>query len=317
MGRTAYLFDRTYTEHKPGMGHPERPERLTAIHNRITKSDYYGDLLLVKAAVSDLKYIKMNHDSGYVDELKRKMSKGTGFLDADTGFSEKTYEAAVKAVGGSLRVCDAIMKGEAINGFCAVRPPGHHAEYDYASGFCIFNNVAIAARYLHSEYGLNRIAVIDWDVHHGNGTQHSFESDNWVYYISIHQNPLFPGTGAEKEKGFGKGLGFTLNIPMEPGRTDEDYIDVFNTIIVPELDRYRPEIILISAGFDAHHADPLASIMLSNEAFRAMTEILVQAAERHCAGKVISFLEGGYNLKVLADCVDEMMREFVKSSGVK
>jgi len=206
------------------------------------------------------------------------------------------------------------MAGKAVNGFCAVRPPGHHAEYDYASGFCLFNNAAIAARHLREKHGLKRIAIFDWDAHHGNGTQHSFEGDDFVYYMSIHQVPLFPGTGSAREKGFGRGLGYTLNVPMEPGRTDEDYLQVLRNVIIPELDRYRPEILLVSAGFDAHHADPLASLMLTTDFFGTMTEELIAVAGRHCAGKIVAFLEGGYNLAALSDSVMKMMEAFVSAS---
>lgn len=315
MSATAYLFDKIFLTHKPGLGHPERPERLSAIHRKITGSPLYGKLLLIAPDKPDMKYIESNHSTSYIAEVKKKIESGTGFLDMDTGVSENSFEAALSAVGGSLKMCDAVMSGQAVNGFCAVRPPGHHAEYDYASGFCIFNNIAIAARYLHDKYALKRIAIVDWDVHHGNGTQHSFEGDDFVYYISLHQVPLFPGTGAAKEKGYGRGAGFTLNIPMEPGMTDEDYLDAFNSVIVPELDKFRPEIVLISAGFDAHHADPLASIMLSTEVFHTFTQMLVGVAERHCGGRVISFLEGGYNVEALSESVLKMMEAFVSASG--
>jgi acetoin utilization deacetylase AcuC-like enzyme len=313
MGTTAYLYDKIFLQHKPGLGHPERPERLNAIHGKISGSPFYRDLLLITPEKADRKFIELNHGAAYIDDVREKIENGTGFLDMDTGVSAKSFEAALQAVGGSLKMCDAVMGNRAVNGFCAVRPPGHHAEYDYASGFCIFNNIAIAARYLRSEHGLKRIAIVDWDVHHGNGTQHSFEGDDFVYYISLHQNPLFPGTGTAREKGYGQGTGYTLNIPMEPGRTDEDYLDAFHGQIIPALDAYRPEIVLVSAGFDAHHADPLASIMLSTEVFHTFTKLLMGVAERHCGGKVISFLEGGYNLDALSDSVMKMMEAFVSA----
>lgn len=314
MGATAYLFDTIFLSHKPGLGHPERPERLSAIHGKITGSRFYRELLLVDPVKPDMRYIESNHSSAYIGDVKRKIEDGGRFLDMDTGVSEDSFEAALLAVGGSLKLCDVVMSGKAVNGFCAVRPPGHHAEYDYSSGFCIFNNIAIAARYLNDAYGLKRIAIVDWDVHHGNGTQHSFEGDDFVYYISLHQVPLFPGTGYAKEKGYGRGLGYTLNIPMEPGMTDSDYLDAFNGTIIPALDNYRPEIMLISAGFDAHHADPLASMMLTADAFRIFTEMLVGVANRHCGGKVIAFLEGGYNLDALSESALKMMEVFVSAS---
>lgn len=314
MRKTAYLYDKKFLEHKPGLGHPEKPERLEAIHGKIKSSRFYNELLPVKAVKAEIEQVEMNHASSYIDKVKRASESGNGFIDPDTGVSRRSFEAALFAVGGSIALCDAVMAGKAVNGFCAVRPPGHHAEYDSSSGFCLFNNIAISAHHLKEKHGLKRIAIIDWDVHHGNGTQHSFEGDDFVYYISIHQMPLFPGTGAESEKGYGRGKGYTLNIPMEPGNNDDDYLKAFEDIIIPGLEKYSPEILLISAGFDAHRADPLASIKLTTDFFGTMTKKLLNVAKKHCGGKIVAFLEGGYNLDALSGSVMKMMQAFVEAS---
>lgn len=313
MKKTAYLYDNIYLEHDTGWGHPEQPERLVRIHSKISSSSYYRDLVKIRPGIPDFSYIEEIHSREYIDRAKSEIESGISCLDSmDTTVSAGSYIVALNAVGGSLNMCDAVMKEEAVNGFCAIRPPGHHAERDYAHGFCIFNNIAIAARYLQKRYSLKKIAIVDWDVHHGNGTQHSFENDNTVLYISLHQYPHFPGTGSESEKGTGKGTGFTQNFPMKHSSGDKEYSFLFENRIVPALDQFKPDIILISAGFDAHSADPLSSVHVSTESFYAFTRMLMAAAGSHSRGRIIAFLEGGYNLTVLPDCVDAMMRAFLE-----
>jgi acetoin utilization deacetylase AcuC-like enzyme len=309
MRRTAYLTHDIYLRHETGRGHPERPKRLTSIDKKIKSADYYNDLVLLEPEIPDLRHIEKIHSADYITRVKKTVEKGKPYLDsADTGICGYSYEAALMAAGGGLTLCDAVMRGSVDNGFCAIRPPGHHAEWDYAAGFCIFNNIAIAARYLQDVHGLKKIGIIDWDVHHGNGTQHSFEDDNTVYYISIHQHPHYPGTGAKYERGKGKGEGYTLNIPMHAGSDDRDYIRVFEDLIVAALDDFKPEFILISAGFDAHTFDRLSSIELSTGVYRKFTEMMLGVADRHSSGKVVAFLEGGYNLAALSDSVDMVLR---------
>ena len=241
------------------------------------------------------------------------MQGGIEYLDSmDTAVCPESYDIALKAVGGSISMCDVIMEGRAVNGFCAIRPPGHHAEKNNAAGFCIFNNIAIAARYLQTRHGIKKIAIVDWDVHHGNGTQHSFENDNTIFYISLHQYPHhYPGTGSPSETGIGAGNGYTLNIPMQAGSGDREYLDAFRSRIIPVIDTFQPEIILISAGFDAHRSDPLSSIRLSTDSFAEFTRILKAAADRHSHSRMISFLEGGYDLGSLSDSVMHMMNVLV------
>ncbi len=315
---TAYLFDSVYLQHDTGWGHPEKPERLIYISNALFETPYYESLFKVKPAMPDMKHIEAIHSKAYIKRVEKEIKSGVSCLDSmDTVVCSYSYEVALKAVGGSLSMCDAIMDNKAANGFCSVRPPGHHAESDYAAGFCIFNNIAIAARYLQNKYHVGRIAIIDWDVHHGNGTQHSFEQDSSILYISLHQHPHYPGTGASSECGSGPGKGYTINIPMRAGSSEKEYIPAFQHSIIPAIDTFKPEIILISAGFDAHRNDPLSSIRLNTETFGEFTKMLMAVADAHSHGRIISFLEGGYNLQALADSVRSMMDAFVYGQGEK
>lgn len=313
MGKTAYCFDPIYLQHDSGWGHPERAERLIAIDTKLQSFDFYEGLVRIKPVRADYSHIERIHSRDYILRVKHEIESGIDYLDSmDTGVCKKSFDVALYAVGGGLAMCDAIMRGDAVHGFCAVRPPGHHAERDYAAGFCIFNNIAIAARYLQYEHGIGRVAIVDWDVHHGNGTQHSFESDDSVLYISLHQYPYYPGSGSSRERGRDAGEGYTLNIPMSPGSGDEDYRDAFDDKIVPALDDFAPGFILISAGFDAHEADPLASIELSTGMYHTCTKMLKDVAARHSHSRIIAFLEGGYNLYAIAESSAAMMRAFTE-----
>jgi acetoin utilization deacetylase AcuC-like enzyme len=246
------------------------------------------------------------HSRKHIEHVKHVCRIGQGTMDlGDTTVMEKSYEIALLALGGVLRAADAVMQGQVRSAFAAVRPPGHHAEPDRAMGFCLFSNLAIAARYIQKVYNVGRLAIVDFDVHHGNGTQAALEADSSIYFISLHQHPrtCYPGTGNEWEVGRGAGAGYTLNIPFEPGAGDADYLEAMEEKVLPELDRFRPDVLLIDAGFDAHADDPLAQIDLSEEGFERMTRMLVKAAQRHCGGRVVSALEGGYNLRALGRCV--------------
>ena len=313
MAKTAYLFDTIYLEHDTGPFHPECPERLSAINAKLKKTDFYNELIRVSAASPDMKYIEMAHTRDYISSTRRDIERGVESLDGgDTIVCTRSYKVALMAVGGCLKTGDVIMKGDAQRAFCAVRPPGHHAERNYAGGFCIFNNIAITAKYLQARHGLERIAIIDWDVHHGNGTQHIFESDESVLYISLHQYPFYPGSGSEYEKGKDLGQGFTMNFPMRSGSTDRDYLSIFQKSISPALDKFRPDIILVSAGFDAHQADQLSSVRLTSGVYREFTRILAEAADRNCEGRVMAVLEGGYNLDALSNSAAGVIETFVR-----
>ncbi len=310
---TAYLYDTIFLRHKTGWGHPEKPARLESIDGALRNTSYYERLLRIKPVLPEIRCIETIHAPSYIHRVEREVGEGTVYLDSmDTVVCNESYAVALHAVGGSLLLCDAVAEGSATNGFCAVRPPGHHAEHDFASGFCIFNNIAIAARYLQRKHGFTRVAIVDWDVHHGNGTQHSFESDNSILYISLHQYPHFPGSGSASETGKGTAKGYTLNIPMRGGSGDREYLTAFTDLVIPRLDSFKPEIVLISAGFDAHRADPLSSIRISSETFGEFTRLLTQVARAHSRGRIISFLEGGYDLSALSESVVQMMNVFIE-----
>jgi acetoin utilization deacetylase AcuC-like enzyme len=245
------------------------------------------------------------HKPSYVAALKQHVpATGRVMLDADTSMSPGSLPAAYLAAGGALAAADAIVAGRVDNAFCAVRPPGHHAEHDRAMGFCLFNNVAIAARYFQRRHGLARVLIVDWDVHHGNGTQHSFDDDPSVLFFSTHQYPHYPGTGRATERGRGKGEGATINVPMEAGEGDEAYLAVFQKVLVPAADDFRPDVVIISAGFDAHRDDPLASMGLTEDGYAELTRIVAGIARRHSKGRILSSLEGGYNLHALSVSVE-------------
>lgn len=221
----------------------------------------------------------------------------------DTQISEESFEIARLSAGSALRLVDGVMEGKLDNGFALMRPPGHHAERDLALGFCLFNNVAIAARYIQKKYGLKKILIVDWDVHHGNGTQHYFYEDPSVFYFSVHQYPFYPGTGSAEEKGRGAGLGTTVNVPLPAGCGDGEYLEVFKKSFYPRAIEFAPEFLLISAGFDAHACDPLGQMEVTREGYKKMTMIVQSVAEKCAGSRIISLLEGGYHLEALADSV--------------
>ncbi len=301
---TGFIYSDSFLAHDTGSGHPECPARLQAVMSYLSAQPLYQKLRSYDVRPADLALIHSNHDSDYIGRARQTCLAGAPFLDCmDVAVSQQSYDIALLATGAALTLADRMMTGEISNGFALVRPPGHHAERNQALGFCLFNNVAILARYLQAEYALEKIAIIDWDVHHGNGTQHAFESDPSVLYISTHQYPYYPGTGAYSETGIGQGRGATLNCPMPAGSGDADYERAFTEQILPTISRFRPECLLISAGFDAHKDDPLGQIELSTPFFGWMTRRLLEVADQHCQGRMISVLEGGYDLTALPLCV--------------
>ncbi len=322
----AFCSGPRFVEHVTSPHHPERPDRIRAVHRAVRAAGMIGSpdpfpefaldlgaidgqgvkLKELQPSAADAKWLLTVHAQRYVDHVRHVCEMGGGILDqGDTPVGRSSYEIALLSLGGLLVCCDTVMEGQAKRAMSAARPPGHHAEPERAMGFCLFSNVAIAVRYLQQKHGVGRLAIVDFDVHHGNGTQAAFEADPSVLFISLHQHPrtCYPGSGYEWEAGVGAGKGFTMNIPMRPGADNDDYLIAMEERVVPKLDEFRPEVLLISAGFDAHADDPLAQIELSEECFETMTRQLVDVANAHCGGRVISALEGGYNLRALGRCV--------------
>jgi len=307
--QTGFVYHDIYEEHKTTPGHPESPRRLTAIIGRLKACGLYTQLKHLTPQAASLNWIQTIHSPAYVERAKSSCEQGEEYLDSpDVPISRKSYEAAMTAAGGVLSAVDAIVRGDIRNAFCAVRPPGHHAIRDMAMGFCIFNNVAIGARYIQQKHNLAKVLIVDWDVHHGNGTQAAFYEDPSVLYFSVHQYPFYPGSGSEAEKGRGKGLNYTINVPLPAGSDDSDYIDAFEHRLRPAAMSFSPDFVLISAGFDAHEHDTLGSMKVTTEGFGTLSGIVKQIAEQCCKGRLVSVLEGGYGLDGLAASVEAHLR---------
>jgi len=302
LNKTGYISDPFYLKHK-NEPHPENPGRLNAIQKNIESSKYYNNLTLIQPRKATVEDIAKVHGTGYIRSVEDSCRNGVRNLDADTVISSDSYQAALLSAGAGLEALDKILEGTVGNAFCAVRPPGHHAEQNKAMGFCLFNNVGVIARYAQDVKNIQKIFIFDWDVHHGNGTQHSFYKDSSIYYSSIHQYPFYPGTGGVDETGTGDGLGSNLNLPMRAYSCDADYINAIEHKLIPVIQKFNPDLIIISAGFDAHENDPLAQINLSTDCYGKMTQKLMEIANDVCNGRILSMLEGGYDYSALADSV--------------
>ncbi len=307
------VADERYLNHETGE-HVETPDRLRAIHRMLDETGLRKKLLSIPPRFAIKEEIAINHDPSYMERLSKM---GESNLDADTVLSARSFETALLAVGGGLNLVDAVLKGEVESGFALLRPPGHHAERERGMGFCLFNNIAIAARHLINAHRLKRIAIVDWDLHHGNGTEHSFYGEKEVLYLSIHQHPCYPGTGSFHDIGEGEGEGFNINLPISAGVGDDGYIKAFQNLFLPIMRAYEPEIILISAGFDSHLLDPLGGMEVSATGFGEMTRLLAEAADELCNGRSAFFLEGGYSLKGLSESVKAVIKMMIDKRAPK
>jgi len=324
--KTGFVYDDIYLEHKTTPGHPESPQRLVAIVERLKASGLYSDgfdkplrgklttgLFALTPEPAAMEWIETVHSPHYIERVKTSCKNSIAYLDSlDTPISEKSYEVALMAAGGVLTAIDAVMQKEITNAFCAVRPPGHHAMKDRAMGFCIFNNIAIGTRYIQKKYNLQKVLIVDWDVHHGNGTESMFYDDPTVLYFSVHQYPFYPGTGSRAEKGSGKGLNYNINVPLPAGSGDDDYLKVFREKLEPAALSFSPDFVLISAGFDACKGDVLGGMNITPQGFAQLTQMVKSIAEKCCEGRLVSILEGGYNLDVMSASVEEHIRVLIK-----
>lgn len=294
--KTGVVMDKRYLEHDPGSNHVESPERLRAIYALFEEPDFKDKFVKVEPRRADQEELSWNHSEEYIKRVAATAGKASSYLDPDTRTSEKSYDVALLAVGGVFALMDVLLDKKISNGFALVRPPGHHAEVDRAMGFCLFNNVALGAHYLIKRYGLKRVLIVDWDIHHGNGTQHSFYDRSDVLYFSTHQFPYYPGTGNFNEIGSGEGAGYTVNIPLAGGQGESEYIAIFQNILRPIALEYKPEMVLVSAGFDIYHRDPLGTMQITEKGFARLTHILMDLADLCCQGRLLLVLEGGYNV---------------------
>lgn len=300
--RVGFVYDPIYLKHDTGQ-HPENAKRLEAIISHLERTGLKQQLTPIKPRAASIEELLLVHSGQYISYIRDVAQKGGGCLDADTVMSSNSYEAALYAAGGVIRATEAVMSGEIGSAFALVRPPGHHATYEQAMGFCLFNNVAIATKYALAKYRLERILIVDFDVHHGNGTQAAFYDDPHVLYISTHEYPFYPGTGSIEETGSGAGEGTTINIPLPAGGGDSEYLEVFKQIIVPAAIRFKPQLILVSAGYDSHWADELALMQVSTTGFAQMVKSIKGLGDELCNGRLVFSLEGGYNLTALAASV--------------
>ncbi len=313
--KTALIHHPIYQKHDTGIGHPETAKRYEVIMNALRgDAKFWGNLMEIEATKVSRGIVQACHTKEHFNLVEQAFEKGLERLDADTIVSLNSFDAALYGAGGACLAVDAVMNQEAKNVFCASRPPGHHATGEHAMGFCFFNNVAIAARYAQNKYKeIERVAIVDWDVHHGNGTQGIFYDDPTVFFFSMHQYPWYPGSGARGETGFGRGKDYTLNVPVKAKTPAKEQLRMFDNALNDIRRNFQPDLIIISAGFDAHESDPLGQLKLLNEDFVKMTKTVKQWANEVCAGRIVSCLEGGYNLETLGDTVKQHVVELNKN----
>ncbi len=308
--KTGFVYDDLFLEHH-WKGHPESKDRLIAIVQELERRGLLKEVVHIKPRRATAQEVALNHDHAYIQEVAEFCASGGGYLDPDTYAVSSSYEVALHAVGGVLEGIDRLINREVEAVFCAVRPPGHHAEHAKAMGFCLFNNIAIGARYL-LQKGFERVFIVDFDAHHGNGTQKSFYEEDSVFYFSSHEYPFYPGTGSAQEKGAGKGYGYTHNEPLPAGAGDEEFDRIYGEVFPRLFFEYAPQFLLVSAGYDAHRDDPLTYLNLSTEGFGRLVKNLLDSARR-IGVPVLFALEGGYNLKALAECVSLSIEKMLEA----
>ncbi len=299
---TGLVYDHRYLEHGTG-DHPENRRRLEAVVSYLQVTSLLDSLVLIEPRALREERLLEVHSPGMVERVRKTCAAGGGRIDMDTIVSGESFDIALLAAGGVVTAVDEVMRGAVDNAMALVRPPGHHATPSRSMGFCLFNNVALGARHLIREHGIERILCVDWDLHHGNGTQEIFYESPLVYYLSLHQGGFYPGTGAEEETGLAEGAGFTMNRPLPAGTNEEEYLEVFRESLRDAVERFSPEFILVSAGFDAHRDDPLGGLMVTEHGYGEMTRLVMETADIHCDGRLVSVLEGGYHLDALARSV--------------
>ncbi len=310
----AIVKDEIFLKHNPGEYHPERPERLAKIYERLSQPDVAEYVKVLRPREATFEELCWNHTPEYIKTIQQTAGQNHIQLDPDTATSPESYEAAIKAVGAQFVGLEAIFKGEVQDVFALVRPPGHHAERDRAMGFCLFNNVALAAHYALNRLGAQRVLIVDWDLHHGNGTQWSFYNRKDVLYFSTHQFPYYPGTGRAEEVGEGEGLGYTVNVPLPAGCGDLEYATVFKKVLLPVARAYKPDVILVSAGFDIYFGDPLGGMQVTPVGVAYLARLVKKLARECCHGRLLLTLEGGYSLQGLCDCVAAVVLELAGRS---
>lgn len=299
---TLIFSDPVFLEHETGR-HPESPARLKSITDHLERTQLIARVEKGKIRTATTEELALVHDPDYFDELVKITETGGGRLDPDTVACPASFRVAATAAGTTFAAVDEVMTGKQKQALCLVRPPGHHALADRAMGFCLFNNVTLAARYAQKKHDIERVLIVDWDVHHGNGTQDIFYDDGSVYFFSAHRYPFYPGSGAENETGRGPGLGTIFNLPVAYGTPRKTYLEQFTTVLTQAAEKCKPQLVLISAGFDAHKNDPIGSLDLETEDFAPLTQRVLEVAGQYAEGKVVSLLEGGYNLEAVAECV--------------
>jgi len=307
--RTGIVKDARYFRHETSVFHPESAKRLEAIYKMLDAPDMKDKFTLIEPTSATLEEIGMIHEEWYIEAVARTAGKAHTYLDPDTETSPESYETARLAVGGFNNAIDAVVRGDVRNAFAFVRPPGHHAEADRAAGFCLFNNVAIGAMHGIQKHQMKRVLVVDWDLHHGNGTQHSFYEDPRIIYFSTHQYPYYPGTGSLQEIGRGAGKGYTINVPLRTGPGDNEFVKIFRTILHPVALEFRPEMVLLSAGFDIYYKDPLGGMKVTPRGFACLARVLLDIADACCGGRFAITLEGGYHIGGLTDSCRTVLNE--------